>query len=312
MTEDEVARVVALAWGVAAAPQRGPKRELSHERIVESAMEIADAEGLQAVTMQRVAQGFGFTTMALYRYIASKDDLQQLMLDASVGDDPWPVDITDWRVGLEQWATIMRDVYLRHPWALDIPVSMEALLMPGQMRAVDAGMRAMRTLEGPPALKLAVLMTISVQVRGFAMMGRDVGSQPGISDATRRLVTEVATSGSMPDIEAIVTSGVYLGEGEDADGDDFGIALALLVPGIERAFEQLGEAHPQDEPAERTPAEALAAAETELAHATALRKATQRRVSELEREEAKARAARDGAKVVAKEAARQAARDAKG
>src|SRR5690625_6980163 len=45
MAEEEVSRVVAMAWGVAAAPQRGPKRELSHERIVEAAMEIADAEG---------------------------------------------------------------------------------------------------------------------------------------------------------------------------------------------------------------------------------------------------------------------------
>src|SRR5690625_7314721 len=53
MAEEEVSRVVAMAWGVAAAPQRGPKRELSHERIVEAAMEIADAEGLDAVTMQR-------------------------------------------------------------------------------------------------------------------------------------------------------------------------------------------------------------------------------------------------------------------
>src|SRR5690625_5459189 len=56
MAEEEVSRVVAMAWGVAAAPQRGPKRELSHERIVEAAMEIADAEGLDAVTMQRVAR----------------------------------------------------------------------------------------------------------------------------------------------------------------------------------------------------------------------------------------------------------------
>ena len=85
MAEEEVSRVVAMAWGVAAAPQRGPKRELSLERIVEAAMKIADAEGLAAVTMQRVARSFGFTTMALYRYVSSKDDLHQLMLDASLG-----------------------------------------------------------------------------------------------------------------------------------------------------------------------------------------------------------------------------------
>src|SRR5690625_6253371 len=67
-------------------------------------MEIAYAEGLEAVTMQRVARSFGFTTMALYRYVSSKSDLHQLMLDASLGDEQWVIDGDDWRVGLEQWA----------------------------------------------------------------------------------------------------------------------------------------------------------------------------------------------------------------
>jgi AcrR family transcriptional regulator len=304
MAEHGVARLVALAWGVAAAPQRGPKRELSHERIVEAAIEIADAEGLPAVTMQRVAQAFGFTTMALYRYIASKDDLQQLMLDASVGDEVWPIDPGDWRVGLEQWATRMHETYRRHPWALDIPLSMETLLMPGQMRTVDAGMRAMRTLSGPPTFKLGVLMTLSVHVRGFAMMERDIGVQEPVGEATRRLVLEVATNGSLPDIAPLVTSGAYFGDGGAPDDDDFGIALALLLPGIERALEGVQSA-PEAE-VDRTPEQALAAAEADLEAAIALRKATQRRVSQLEREESRARTARDRAKAAAKEAARAA------
>lgn len=84
----EVSRTLALAWGLAAAPQRGPKRELSLERIVEAAIAIADAEGLAAVTMQRVAQTFEFSTMALYRYVTTKDELHRLMLDTALGATP--------------------------------------------------------------------------------------------------------------------------------------------------------------------------------------------------------------------------------
>src|SRR6187401_87608 len=82
--DPELPRGVALAWGVAANPQRGPKRELSIERIVDAAVEIADAEGLGAVSMSRVAASLGFTTMSLYRYVTSKDDLILLMQEGAV------------------------------------------------------------------------------------------------------------------------------------------------------------------------------------------------------------------------------------
>lgn len=306
MKDDGVSRLVALAWGVAAAPQRGPKRELSHERIVEAAVALADAEGLQAVTMQRLAQGFGFTTMAMYRYVASKDDLHQLMLDASIPADAWAIDHEDWRAGLEQWARTIGDAYATHPWALDIRLTMEALLMPGQMRAVDAGLRAMRSLPGPPEAKLAVLMMLSVQVRGFASMARDLSDAGGAVNAeTKRLVQGIASDGRLPDLEPLVLSGSFFGDGEGDDTDDFGIALQLLLPSIEGALAGL-----PDEPVaiERTPEGELAAAEAELAAAVALRKATQRTVSQLEKRESRLRATRDKKKAAAKDAARRAAR----
>ena len=78
-TEPELPRAVALAWGVAANPQRGPKRELSIERIVDAAVELADAGGLAAVSMSAIAGEFGVTSMALYRYVSAKDDLVMLM-----------------------------------------------------------------------------------------------------------------------------------------------------------------------------------------------------------------------------------------
>lgn len=310
MAGNDLSRLVALAWGVAAAPQRGPKRELSHERIVEAAIAIADAEGLQAVTMQRVAQTFGFTTMALYRYISSKDDLHQLMLDASAADDDWPIDVDDWRVGLQQWAARVRQIYVKHPWALDISLSMEALLMPGQMRAVNAGMRALRTLPGPAEAKLGALMTISVHMRGFAAVERELDSDSPIDEATRRLVLEVATDGRLPDLEPLLRSGTFFGD--DGEGDDVEIAMSMLIPGIERTFAAFdGESVEPAEHLERTPEQALVAAETALEDAIALRKATQQRVRALERDEARAREARDRARTAAKEAAKEAARVAK-
>ena len=91
MTDEELPalpRGIALAWGVAANPQRGPKREMSVERIVDAAVELADAEGIGAVSMAAVAAKLGFTPMSLYRYVSAKDDLLLLMQEQATGLPP--------------------------------------------------------------------------------------------------------------------------------------------------------------------------------------------------------------------------------
>ena len=112
----ELPRGVALAWGVAADPQRGPKREMSVEKIVEAAVELADAEGLGAVSMAAVAARLGYTPMSLYRYVSAKDDLLLLMQEEATGLPPEPVREDGWRARLE--AALPRacsQLYLRAP-----------------------------------------------------------------------------------------------------------------------------------------------------------------------------------------------------
>ena len=77
-----------LLWGLQERPRRGPKPGLSLERIVDAAIGLADAGGLAAVSMARVAAELGFTTMSLYRYVPTKDDLLELMVDAASGLPP--------------------------------------------------------------------------------------------------------------------------------------------------------------------------------------------------------------------------------
>src|SRR4030095_11990422 len=121
-TDPELPRGVALAWGIAAHPQRGPKRELSIERIVEAAVEIADAEGLGAVSMRRVAASLGFTTMSLYRYVTSKDDLILLMQESgSVVPVPDETLERTWRDGVTAWVLATRAAHPEHPGAAHNP-----------------------------------------------------------------------------------------------------------------------------------------------------------------------------------------------
>ncbi|HEY5984788.1 MAG TPA: helix-turn-helix domain-containing protein, partial [Streptosporangiaceae bacterium] len=106
-----------LLWGRRERGRRGPKPGLSLDAIVEAAIRLADAEGLDAVSMARVAGELGFTTMSLYRYITSKDELLQLMWNASaLGAEQLVLDGQGWRPRLRQWAMVQREMIDRHPW----------------------------------------------------------------------------------------------------------------------------------------------------------------------------------------------------
>lgn len=308
---DSISRVVALAWGAEAAPQRGPKRELSLERIVEAAVEIADAEGLQAVTMQRVAQTFDYTTMAMYRYVASKDDLYQLMVDAA-GANELAIDDEDWRTAVEQVMGHLLDMYQRHPWLLDIPISREQLLMPQHMRFVNAALRGFRTLPASAEDRLLLLTLISTFARGQASLAREILRPDGlVSQETRALVADAVLTGRFPDLAPVVESGIYFDESVTVDdsGDvmahERAQAIRLLIEGTSAVFSGADEhLDGRKPPQPDSPRAVFEAAEQELASVIESRKATQRRIRELEKREARVRKERDVAKEAAKAAAR--------
>jgi AcrR family transcriptional regulator len=98
-------------------PARGPKPAYSRAQITEAAVRIADAEGLEAATMRRIAAEIGAGAMSLYRYVPSRDDLIELMTDRLQGEiDVEGLPSGDWRADLTRYAEEMRAMWLRHPW----------------------------------------------------------------------------------------------------------------------------------------------------------------------------------------------------
>jgi AcrR family transcriptional regulator len=110
---------VELLWGTRPQPKRGPKPAMSIEAIAQAGIEIADAEGLAAVSMQRVAADLGFTKMSLYRYVPGKAELVALMADMAVGAPPDPPVGAGWRQRLDAWSRALLPGFAAHPWALE-------------------------------------------------------------------------------------------------------------------------------------------------------------------------------------------------
>ncbi|WP_232320379.1 TetR/AcrR family transcriptional regulator [Herbidospora daliensis] len=104
-------------WTLPERPARGPKPVYSRAQITEAAIRVADAEGLEAATMRRVAAEIGTGAMSLYRYVPSRDDLLELMADRLTGElDLAGVPSGDWRADLTRYADELRAMWRRHPW----------------------------------------------------------------------------------------------------------------------------------------------------------------------------------------------------
>jgi AcrR family transcriptional regulator len=105
------------------APRRGPRGQLDLDEILESAIALADAEGLAAVSTRAVAARFGKTAMTLYPYVGTKDQLLALMQDHAWQLPSWSDPQTALADALEAWAMAMFDLHLAHPWLAERPWS---------------------------------------------------------------------------------------------------------------------------------------------------------------------------------------------
>ncbi|WP_232327557.1 TetR/AcrR family transcriptional regulator [Herbidospora yilanensis] len=124
-------------WTLPERPARGPRPAYSRAQITEAAIRIADAEGLEAATMRRIAAEIGAGAMSLYRYVPSRDDLIELMADRLTGEiDLTGVPSGDWRADLTRYADGLRAMWRRHPWMAAMRRSLPGL-GPNQLLLIE-------------------------------------------------------------------------------------------------------------------------------------------------------------------------------
>jgi AcrR family transcriptional regulator len=142
--QGDVRRSMALLWRTPGGPSvrtaPGPKPELSVDLVVETAVAVADEEGMDALSMRTVGQRLGRTAMSLYTYVASKNELIELMYDHVFGElaDAAEADgEQDWRTATTSWATRLWEFYLRHPWTLEVSQA-RPVLGPNEYRLFES------------------------------------------------------------------------------------------------------------------------------------------------------------------------------
>ncbi|MFV8166366.1 TetR/AcrR family transcriptional regulator [Mycobacterium sp. 134] len=224
--DDPLPRALRLLWQQDPAPSRS--RGLTREAIVAAAVELADTDGLAALSMARLAERLGCGTMSLYRHVANKDELVTFMLATGPGPPPPTPEGSDWRDALSNWAHELWAVYHRHPWILQA-ASAGLPADPGQLAWLDAGLAALAGTGLTEREKLTAVIAVLVFTRGSAALAieaRDVDDReyPAL---LRRLVTPAR----FPALAAAIDAGVF-DQTDDDPLTEFHSGLDQLLDGI--------------------------------------------------------------------------------
>jgi AcrR family transcriptional regulator len=224
----EIPRTLRVLWGE---PDRPGGRGLSRDRIVAAGIALADADGIAALSMARLAERLGSAPMSLYRHVSNKDELLVFMTDAAPGPPP-ELPATGWRAALETWARALRGVYYAHPWILQVTAGRPPL-DPGQLAWLDRGLSALDDTALSWAERFEVLMTVLHFVRGEAQIGA-VLLQGGQGDQAEygRLIAHFVTPERMPALAAATAAGIFAAGDGDLE-ESFAFGLTRVLDGID-------------------------------------------------------------------------------
>ncbi|MFH8368661.1 TetR/AcrR family transcriptional regulator [Streptomyces sp. NPDC018031] len=232
----DVSRSLELLWGLGERPTRGPKPGLELDRIVATAVRIADAEGLSAVSMRRLSTELGVGTMSLYRYVPGKAELLDLMLDHVAGfsaDDHDPA--LGWRQVMEHVAHGVWELYGRHPWLLQVDQA-RPIMGPNAMEGLEFALRGLDGLGLTDRERMNIIVAVDGFVSGTARSHLNAvmaEQRTGVSteefwNAQAPVLSQVISGGRFP-VQARLSMDAFAGTGEEI----FGFGLKSLLDGIE-------------------------------------------------------------------------------
>lgn len=215
-----------------------PEQELTRERVVRVGIQLADAEGMAAVSMRRVATELGVATMSLYRHVPGKDELVVLMVDAAIAEEPLPENPPEgWRARLELSSRLQWGLYRKHRWLAPAISMTRPQQLPNAVLHTEWSLRALAGLD--PRTKLYAYLTVFGYVRGVAMnleaeaqAQQDTGlTADEWMQTQEEFLRTVAEGGRLPAFTELVEHDIDF-ELEDL----FEFGLARVLDGLEKVL----------------------------------------------------------------------------
>jgi AcrR family transcriptional regulator len=205
---------------------------LSRERVLRTAVALADQSGIESLTMRRLGQALGVEAMSLYNHVVNKDDILDGIVDLVVGDIDVPPTGTGWKSAMRRRAISAHSVLLEHPWAAMLIMS-RFNIGPGMTRYLDATLGRLR--EGGFSVEdaLDAWHALDSHIYGFTLQEL---SLPFDVEETRHVSASVLgriPADEYPHVVEVITEIMQTGREED-----FEFGLELILDGLERSLAQ--------------------------------------------------------------------------
>ncbi len=204
---------------------------LSKQRVVEEAIRLADLEGVEGLSMRRLAGALGAGAMSLYYYVANKDELLDAMIDVVFDEIELPPEQTDWQSAMKLRSVSAREVLTRHPWAISL---MESRTSPGpaNLRHREAVTACLRKAGFSVVMATHVNWLLDSYVYGFALQEASLpfDSADELADMTEDVFMPQIPPDEFPYLSESAT--VLFADGYDP-AEEFTFGLDLVLAALE-------------------------------------------------------------------------------
>ncbi len=212
-------------------PDTGPRVRLSKERMLEAAVVLAARDGIESLTMRKLADELGAGAMSLYHYVANKDELLDGMVDIVFGEIEVPSDV-DWKTAMRRRAISAREALMRHRWAIGL---MEARKNPGgaNLRHHNAVMGALREAGFSFEATVHASSVLDAYVYGFALQEKSLPSLEA-GEETARILDARRERVPIDDYPYLLEVVVELPKSGYDFATEFEFGLDLILDGLDR------------------------------------------------------------------------------
>jgi AcrR family transcriptional regulator len=214
---------------------------LSKERVLTAAMALADSDGIEALSMRRLAQELGVEAMSLYNHVANKGEILDGIVDLAVSEIELPETDEEWDVAIRKCAISAHDAFLRHPWACSLVMSPGSgqIGHSARLRYIEWLLRRLREGGFSAELTYHAYHALDSHVLGFTMWqlghsaaAKSLGSGQDLADLAARFVGEMGALG-YPYLAEHAEQ--HVAAPSDEEEGEFEFGLDLILDGLKRA-----------------------------------------------------------------------------
>ena len=215
-------------------PSPEPRIPLSKERVLRTAINLADEGGIDSLTMRKLAQELGVEAMSLYHYVAKKDDILDGIVEIVFKEIDVPSKEAEWKTAIRQSAISAHEVLLRHPWACSLILG-PAMVGPARMRYMDSLLAALREAGFSAEMTHHAYHALDSHIMGFTLweVNFPVAAEdlPGVAATFLRELPAAEYPYLAEHVEQ------HLMESSHAEEGEFEFGLDLILDGLERILD---------------------------------------------------------------------------